>query len=530
MLTGVNPAIDTPPIADEYPGSLFGLLRGHYEFHVIEPVTALCVDCPDDPRVARSLNTWLGTLASDLSIAARHAILPADVAASLDPLDEVWANFGGRLWDTEISDDRGQLLAGFIDDIQVSSRVPGLHFLHVLLPHQPYEYLPDGRSYFVGPAFRTSPEAPQVTLDWRAAQARQRLLLQAGFVDLQVGRLIERLDELEIYDEAMVIVVADHGVALSGAIADTRLVTPESIGSIGPVPLFIKPPFSEVGQVDDYRAYTVDILPTIADALGFEIPWAVDGTSLLDDERPARTDTVTSGVAGDVRWPSDLSGTLARAREFFATTTPDDPWTLSDAPVGPTDALVAGLPKADDLVPEAGGVLEASSLAASCISSSRDMIRRAEVLAGDVQGLLESRASPAPLPRLLWSTDQFEDVGDPLADRLRVDAVLLVVLPLQPAAAVGLVDRPLHRVGDMLSAYMITWPSTLRAARPMIWMSEVSERRKPSLSASRIATSDTSGRSRPSRSRLMPTSTSNSPSRRSRRRATRSRVSISECR
>ena len=59
-------------------------------------------------------------------------------------------------------------------------------------------------------------------------------------------------------------------------------------------------------------------------------------------------------------------------------------------------------------------------------------------------------------------------------------------------------------------------PSTLRAARPMVWISDVSLRRKPSLSASRIATSAHSGMSRPSRSRLMPTSASNAPSRRSR--------------
>ena len=50
----------------------------------------------------------------------------------------------------------------------------------------------------------------------------------------------------------------------------------------------------------------------------------------------------------------------------------------------------------------------------------------------------------------------------------------------------------------------------------MVWISELSLRRKPSLSASRMATSDTSGMSRPSRSRLMPTSTSNLPRRRSR--------------
>ena len=45
----------------------------------------------------------------------------------------------------------------------------------------------------------------------------------------------------------------------------------------------------------------------------------------------------------------------------------------------------------------------------------------------------------------------------------------------------------------------------------MVCISEVSLRRKPSLSASRMATSETSGRSSPSRSRLTPTSTSNCP-------------------
>jgi hypothetical protein len=60
----------------------------------------------------------------------------------------------------------------------------------------------------------------------------------------------------------------------------------------------------------------------------------------------------------------------------------------------------------------------------------------------------------------------------------------------------------------MVSAYRCTSPDTLRAARPMVWIRLRVERRKPSLSASRIATSDTSGRSRPSRNRLMPTSTS----------------------
>src|SRR6266568_6545878 len=50
------------------------------------------------------------------------------------------------------------------------------------------------------------------------------------------------------------------------------------------------------------------------------------------------------------------------------------------------------------------------------------------------------------------------------------------------------------------SAYMITSPPMFRAARPTIWISDQAERRNPSLSASRIATRVTSGRSIPSRS------------------------------
>ena len=77
------------------------------------------------------------------------------------------------------------------------------------------------------------------------------------------------------------------------------------------------------------------------------------------------------------------------------------------------------------------------------------------------------------------------------------------------------------------SAYITTWPSTLRATLPMVWIKEVSLRRKPSLSASSIATRETSGRSKPSRSRFIPTSTSNTPSLRSRRISIRSKVSTS---
>ena len=63
-----------------------------------------------------------------------------------------------------------------------------------------------------------------------------------------------------------------------------------------------------------------------------------------------------------------------------------------------------------------------------------------------------------------------------------------------------LVTTLTKKVAEDLTAYLrnagvkvMTRPSAFRAARPMVWIREVSLRRKPSLSASRMATRDTSG-------------------------------------
>ena len=74
----------------------------------------------------------------------------------------------------------------------------------------------------------------------------------------------------------------------------------------------------------------------------------------------------------------------------------------------------------------------------------------------------------------------------------------------------------------------MTKPFAFLAARPAVCVSDLSFLKNPSLSASRIATNETSGRSRPSLSRFTPTRTSKSPNRKSRNISTRSIVSTSE--
>jgi hypothetical protein len=51
------------------------------------------------------------------------------------------------------------------------------------------------------------------------------------------------------------------------------------------VPLFVKAPDQQEGAIDDTNVLTIDVAPTVADLVGVDIPWDVDGRSVLSDPR-----------------------------------------------------------------------------------------------------------------------------------------------------------------------------------------------------------------------------------------------------
>ena len=91
--------------------------------------------------------------------------------------------------------------------------------------------------------------------------------------------LLRRLEATGLYDRALVIVTADHGVSFEPK-GLMREVAPQNLADIAGVPLFVKYPGQSRGRIDDRDAKTIDIVPTIADVLGVTIPWHVDGVSL----------------------------------------------------------------------------------------------------------------------------------------------------------------------------------------------------------------------------------------------------------
>ncbi|MDQ3781845.1 MAG: sulfatase-like hydrolase/transferase [Actinomycetota bacterium] len=276
------------PSAADYPDTLFSLMEDGYRVEAVESVTALCPTtvCVDGSRRRPPLADWWSSLAGDLAVVAGHVLLPTHLAAGLPPIDQGWSGFlaseaspeveppqetpleqsVNRRFNQAVDNDRRRALASFefrFDDPLAADR---LFVGHFLLPHSPWTILPDGRRYSVA---RVPPGDWSVwTQDaWVVEQAYQSHLLQVQFVDRFVGDLIDRLEELDSYEDALVVVTADHGVAIRPG-TDRRTITADNVGEVAAVPLFVKRAGQLQGQMSDYRAETTDILPTVAALLG----------------------------------------------------------------------------------------------------------------------------------------------------------------------------------------------------------------------------------------------------------------------
>ena len=234
---------------------------------------------------------------SDLSVVSLHVMLPQELADDLPPIDRSFGNFRGRGLDVAGGDVSSQDLPAeaitnrtatfdrFLAGLGRDERRPTLHFLHSGLPHQPWEYLPDGTHYRL---LRSRPPGERLTADPAPArQVLQQYMLQTVYVDRLLGRLMRRMRSLGLDRRAALVVTADHGVSFRPD-DETRSANATNIGGVGGVPLFIKAPGQRRGRVDESAARTVDILPTLAAELGLEPRWRTDGRPLADRGGPAR--------------------------------------------------------------------------------------------------------------------------------------------------------------------------------------------------------------------------------------------------
>lgn len=391
MLTGRVPDQSQVPVTGHYPLNLFTALRSSHDLHVYEAITQLC------PReLCRGLARSATSLVHDVGVVSGHILLPEPISDDLPPIDQGWGDFQAvATGDFDARSEFLELLADGsrepIDRMLADIRegvgdLPPLYYLHAIVPHHPWQYLPDGRSYpFIVPSNPASVSGGWNEDDFLVAQSMQRHLLQVGYADHVLGELIAALEETGVYDDALMVVVADHGIAIKPGVDHQRMITPTTVGEIAAVPLFVKYPSSEDGGgVDRRRALTIDIMPTIADVLGADLPGDVEGVSLLDPP-PQRDRTTTRGPRGSVTYDSDGDEKLEVARRIEQWFPDGDPWALQ--PFGTPD-LVGERIDADSLtMSDIRGEVREPQLYAN-VDTTGPVIpaRVGAVLEGDVDG------------------------------------------------------------------------------------------------------------------------------------------------
>ncbi len=147
-----------------------------------------------------------------------------------------------------------------------------LSFVHLKVPHLPLRFTPDGHTYPGGSLLMPN---DLTVKNWTASEPavafiQQRHLLQAGFADRMVGRVLRKIRRNGDYERAMIVLTADHGVSFDPADLRRDATGTNAGATINP-PLIIKYPGQARGIVSTASTQAIDIYPTVAKVLGASI-------------------------------------------------------------------------------------------------------------------------------------------------------------------------------------------------------------------------------------------------------------------
>ncbi|MFF5173458.1 sulfatase-like hydrolase/transferase [Micromonospora sp. NPDC000089] len=309
MLTGRYPAQPYAPHYSQYPDNLFTALGGLYDIEAQESITRLCppslCDQPAAPEqglgaLVRETGRLLGQVAApeDSRVDPEESYRERTRAeVGLDAAEPVPHDPKFRF--DSLDDNQPARFTSFLAGLRPSSR-PTLHFLHLLMPHPPWAFLPSGARY-------AAPEdLPNDGAGW-VELARARHLAQLEYTDRLIGETLRTLRASGLYDKALLLVTADHGVSFTRAWQGRGMdAITHAAGQVAWVPMFVKDPGQRAGRVDDRNWEHVDLLPTIADATHVRVPWQMDGRSARQAprertekwfyDRPGQRTTFPGGV------------------------------------------------------------------------------------------------------------------------------------------------------------------------------------------------------------------------------------------
>jgi hypothetical protein len=250
--------------------------------------------CPPQRCGQTGSRSGFTTVAKETAKLYRTITSPHDTAADAASVGEnpdlagADTKKGPTAYFGNLAQDQVRRVDRFVDSINAEDPQPTLYFLHVLLPHTPWKYLPDGKVYNSS----SLPNAAVARDVWPTPVQQldqQRHLVQLAYTDKVMARILQRLKDQGLYDKSLIVMTADHGEGFTPG-NPRRLLAEGNAAQLMWVPAFIKAPGQTKGRIDDRNWEHVDLLPTIADIVGLTIPWKVDGLSQVGPPRRQTTD------------------------------------------------------------------------------------------------------------------------------------------------------------------------------------------------------------------------------------------------
>lgn len=155
-----------------------------------------------------------------------------------------------------------------------NSRKKFFLWIHYTEPHGPYVYHKEfdfGYNRILRSAYPEGSDFHKI----------KRYDTEIGYDDFYIGELVERLKELNLYKECLIIFMADHGESFGehNYYRHGR----KLYNSCLHVPLIVKLPGNkDANSVLDKNVSILDISPTILSLLGYPVPDEMEGKNLFD--------------------------------------------------------------------------------------------------------------------------------------------------------------------------------------------------------------------------------------------------------
>lgn len=339
ILSGVRPVKGSQPIYSEYPLNLFSLLEASHKIEAIETTTRLCpASACGNGQTAAEKVFHAASMYDDAWIVLQHSILPRDIARKYLPaISSTWRGFrkgadvaqeadkaaawkriAGAVKRISVDAEKSQQsrFRRFISSIENSSG-PTFTYLHLVTPHAPMIFLPDGTQYN-GRAAPGESFIPGKGFIWSSNQhlvdhAVLRYSLGVEYADKLLGEFLDALAKSGRFDETLLIVLSDHGLTFSPG-EDRRIPSGSTVADAARIPLFIKYPGQKVGRTDSRLAQTIDLVPTVADVLAAPLPEDMEGQSLISDQwdTPQRAIIVADGSITGFESTMNMEAAISR--------------------------------------------------------------------------------------------------------------------------------------------------------------------------------------------------------------------------